>query len=78
VKTPGLILSRTVQRPSSTMTSREIGVFVPLEALFPDVEPTEATMEGLLGSLGRDAVLVACARFAWASAMLDVWGLSLV
>lgn len=44
------------------MTSREIGVFVPPEALFPAIEATEATMEGLLSSLSRDAVLLACAR----------------
>ena len=44
------------------MTSNEIGVFVPPEALFPGIEATEATMEELLRPLGRDAVLVACAR----------------
>jgi hypothetical protein len=44
------------------MTSREIGVFVPPEALFPGIEATEATMQALLGSLSRDVVLVACAR----------------
>lgn len=44
------------------MTSREISVFVPPEALFPGINATEETMEGLLGSLSRDAVLVACAR----------------
>lgn len=62
VKSPGLILPKTIQRPSSKMTSNEIGVFVPPEALFPGIEPTEATMQELLGPLGRDAVLVACAR----------------
>lgn len=61
MKTPGLILPRSAQRQSS-MTSNEIGVFVPPDALFPDVEATEATMEELLRPLGRDAVLVACAR----------------
>jgi hypothetical protein len=44
------------------MTSNEIGVFVPPEALFPGIEATETTIEELLRSLGRDAVLVACAR----------------
>jgi hypothetical protein len=62
VKTPGLILPTTVQRPSSKMTPNEIGVFMPAEALFPGIEATEATMEELLRPLGRDAVLVACAR----------------
>jgi hypothetical protein len=62
VKPPGLILPGPVPRQSSKLTSREIGVFVPPEALFPGIEATEATMKGLLGSLSRDAVLVACAR----------------
>jgi hypothetical protein len=44
------------------MTSNEIGVFVPPEALFPGIEATEATMQELLRPLGRDAVLIACAR----------------
>lgn len=44
------------------MNSREIGVYVPSEALFPDLEASEASMAALLGTLSRDAVLLACAR----------------
>lgn len=62
MKTPSLIFPRTFQRPSSTMTQNEIGVFVPPEALFPGIEAIEATMQELLRPLGRDAALVACAR----------------
>jgi hypothetical protein len=59
VKTPTLILPTRAQRPP---TSREIDVFVPPEALFPHLEPSEATMATLLGALGRNAVLLAGAR----------------
>lgn len=62
MKPPGLILPKPGRRRSSTMTSREISVFVSPEALFPGIDASEATMEALLGSLSRDAVLVACAR----------------
>jgi hypothetical protein len=62
VKPPGLIIPTPIRQQSSKMTSREIGVFVPPEALFPGIEATEATMQALLGSLSRDAVLLTCAR----------------
>ena len=58
VKAPNLILPARVQRPPR-VTLLEIGVFVPLEALFPDLEATEATMAALLSLLSRDAVLLA-------------------
>jgi hypothetical protein len=59
VKAPTLILPTSVRRQP---TSHEIDVFVPPEALFPHLEQSEATMATLLGELGRDAVLLACAR----------------
>jgi hypothetical protein len=59
VKAPTLILPTSVRRQP---TSHEIDVFVPPEALFPHLEQSEATMATLLGKLGRDAVLLACAR----------------
>jgi hypothetical protein len=62
VKAPTLILPVRAQRSPLRATSREIGLFVPPEALFPDLEATEATMVALLGTLSRDAVLLACAR----------------
>jgi hypothetical protein len=62
VKEPKLILPPRVQRPPPRMKSRQIGVFVPLEALFPEIEPSEASMATLLATLSRDAVLLACAR----------------
>jgi len=62
VKAPTLILPARAQRPPPRVDSREIGVFVPLEALFPDLEASEATIAALLGTLSRDAVLLACAR----------------
>ncbi len=62
MKAPTLILPARVQRPPPRVSSREIGVYVPPEALFPDLEATEATMAALLGTLSRDAVLLACAR----------------
>ena len=55
VKAPTLILPARVQRPAPRVSSREIGVYVPPEALFPDLESTEATMVALLGTLSRDA-----------------------
>jgi hypothetical protein len=62
VKAQTLILPARAQRPSLRVDSREIGVFVPLEALFPDLEASEATMAALLGTLSRDAALLTCAR----------------
>jgi hypothetical protein len=62
VKAPTLILPVRAQRSPLRATSREIGLFVAPEALFPDLEATEATMVALLGTLSRDAVLLACAR----------------
>ncbi len=62
MKAPTLILPARVQRPPPRVNSREIGVYVPPEAMFPDLEASETTMAALLGTLGRDAVLLACAR----------------
>ena len=57
MKAHTLILPARAQRPSLRVDSREIGVFVPLEALFPDLEASEATMAALLGTLSRGADL---------------------
>jgi hypothetical protein len=54
---PPLILPATVERPSPRPSSRQFGVFVPLDALFPDLKATGATIEALLKTLSRDAVL---------------------
>ena len=62
VKAPTLILPARVQRPPPRVNSREIGVYVPSEALFPDLEASEASMAALLSTLSRDAALLACAR----------------
>lgn len=62
MKAPTLILPASMQRPPPTVPSREINVFVPSDALFPDLEPSETTIAALLGTLSRDAVLLACAR----------------
>ncbi|WP_027556015.1 hypothetical protein [Bradyrhizobium sp. Cp5.3] len=62
MKTPGLIIPRPARQRSAALTSNEIGVYVPLEALFPGTEVSEATMQELLQPFGRDALLVACAR----------------
>ena len=62
MKAPTLILPAREQRPPLRANPREIGVYVPSEALFPDLEASEATIAALLGTLGRDAVLMACAR----------------
>jgi hypothetical protein len=51
-----------MQQPPPRVSSREIGVYVPSEALFPDLEASESSMSALLGTLSRDAVLLACAR----------------
>jgi hypothetical protein len=51
-----------MKRRPPRATSSEIGVYVPHEALFPDLQATEATLVALLSTLGRDAVLLACAR----------------
>src|ERR1019366_8341797 len=62
VKVPTLILPGRAQRPPPRVSSREFGLFLPPEALFPDLEATEATLAALLGTLTRDAMLLACAR----------------
>jgi hypothetical protein len=62
VKAPTLILPARVQRPPRRVHSREIGVFVPSEALFPDLEASDASMAALLSTLSRDVALLACAR----------------
>jgi hypothetical protein len=51
-----------MQRQPPQANSREIAVYVPPEALFPDLEASEASMSALLATLGRDAVLLVCAR----------------
>jgi hypothetical protein len=56
-----LILPGT-NRQSASAASYEFGVFVTPEKLFPDLEVTEATLIRLLGTMGRDAVLFACAH----------------
>jgi hypothetical protein len=47
VKAPTLILPAREQRPLPEVNPRETGVYVPSEALFPDLEPSEATMAAL-------------------------------
>ena len=46
---PSLILPGRTQRPQPRMTSREFGMFVPPEALFPGLEATEATTGHFVG-----------------------------
>ncbi len=60
-KASTLILPTRMQQPPR-VSSREIGVYVPSEALFPDLKASEPSMAALLGTLSRDAVLLACAR----------------
>ena len=62
VKTPTLILPARMKRPLPRENYRGIGVYVPSEALFPDLETSEVNMAELLGTLSRDAVLLACAQ----------------
>ncbi len=59
---PSLILPAGTQRRAPPVGHSEFGVFVPPEALFPDLETSEESLAALLGTLSRDAVLVACAR----------------
>lgn len=40
----------------------DIAVFVPIEAIWPELRSDEATLLGLLGSLSRDDTLFWCAR----------------
>jgi hypothetical protein len=61
VKAPTLIVPARPHRPPPQVASQEV-LFVPPEALFPDLTATEATKMALFGTLSRDAVLLACAR----------------
>ena len=57
-----ILLPSRPQAPPQGEGPREHGLFVPPEALFPGLEPTEATLTALLSTLSRDAVLLACGR----------------
>ena len=60
IKIPGLILPRSLLRPQ-IVDDTSIEIFVPLKAVFPELEPTADTLIDLLKGLNRDEVLFACA-----------------
>lgn len=64
MKAPGPILPREAAPGPVTVHagSPDINVFVPPEALFPELEATDETLIALLATLSRDAVLFACAH----------------
>jgi hypothetical protein len=59
---PSLILPASARPHAPRDTSPEFGLFVPPEALFPELEATEDVLAELLRALPRDAVLYACAH----------------
>lgn len=61
----GLILPASARRAvdgGMSLDQSDVGVFVPLDAVFPDLAPTERTLISVLETLSRDDTLFMCAR----------------
>src|SRR6266702_6724666 len=64
IKKRGLLLPRQpfFGADSGQSPPSEVGLFVPPEAIYPELEATEETLIALLASLSRDDTLFHCAR----------------
>lgn len=60
--TTKLWLPPAVTMPQQAAMQNQVGVFVPVDAVFPDISATAATLKTLLSTLSRTDALIWCAR----------------